>query len=139
MKNKIQSFQLIRAVAITLIFLSHCENLMRINDINCLKYLGGAGVSIFIALSGFLTAKKYDDLDNSSAIVLYKRRWKQFYKNHYFTFVLSVPLTIGVLKRSIFQWLVQLVANLSLTQSLIPISSVYFSFNAVSWYLSLML
>lgn len=68
MRNKIVSFQVLRAISITLIFLSHCEDLIRVNEINCLKYLGCAGVSLFIALSGFLTAMKYNDADNPKAI-----------------------------------------------------------------------
>ena len=138
MKNKSVSFQILRAIAITFIFLSHCENLIRINDINTLKYLGSAGVSVFIALSGFLSAMKYDNADKLSAFKLYKNRWRQFYKNHYITLIMAIPLSLSVLKSNWLLWIFQLTANATLVQSLIPVSSIYFSFNAVSWYLSLM-
>lgn len=137
MKNKIYSIQVLRAVAITLIFLSHCDNLVCVNDTNCLIYLGAAGVSIFIALSGFLCARQYCGMETVSAFEIYKKRWKQFYKGHFITLIIALPLSIGVLKGSPIKWVIELIANVTLTQSLIPTPAVYFSFNAVSWYLSL--
>ena len=57
MQNKIAAFQGLRGWAIFLVFLSHCSQLYNINGVNRLVYFGCAGVSIFIILSGFLTAK----------------------------------------------------------------------------------
>lgn len=137
--NKIQSFQALRAIAIFLIFLSHCSFLINVNNINRLNYLGAAGVSLFIALSGFLAAMKYTECPIKS-LLLYKIRWKQFWKLHIITLILSIPLSISIFHPSFsLDWFLKLGCNLSLLQALIPIGSFYFSFNSVSWYLSLTL
>lgn len=136
LKDKIRSFQILRTVAMCLIFLSHCDYLVLKNNDNVLMYLGGAGVSLFIALSGFLAATK--DY-NVSGVELYKKRWKQFYKCHFLTLIIAFPLTIKTLKCNFLIWLGELIANFTLAQAIVPSRSVYFSFNAVAWYLSLML
>lgn len=140
MQNKIVSFQILRAFAIALIFLSHCEYLARIRNANAIMYWGALGVSLFIALGGFLAARKYRDLRNSlSPIALYMSRWKKFCKCHYLTMIFAIPFTYGLLASNPIKWFVSFLSNLTLTQAIIPLKSVYFSFNAVSWYLSLIL
>ncbi len=134
--KKIESFQFLRIIAVILVFLSHCERLININGENVLKYLGATGVSIFIALSGFLAAWKYSDT-TLNGIELVKKRWKQFYKPHFIGLLLTVPFTIAFLKKSPERWLLKLLLNASFLHAFIPLQSVYFSFNAVSWYLSL--
>ena len=129
--NKIRSFQILRAAAATMIFLSHC--------VPGLGWWGGTGVSLFIALSGFLAVMKYKDIKVNS-VQLYKARWKQFYKLHIITLIASIVLPAYISSINISQeWFKTLFLNLSLTQTLFPNSGIYFSFNAVSWYLSLTL
>ena len=129
-----------RGVAIALIFLSHCEHLLKINDINVLMYWGAAGVSLFIALAGFLVARKCLSSNVSvNAIALYKSRWKQFYKYHFLTMIIAMPFTCGLLISNPIKWVAKMLPNLTLIHAFIPSKVIYFSFNAVSWYLSLML
>lgn len=138
MKNRIQYFQMLRAVGMTLIFFSHCDYLVQVNNKNALAYLGCAGVSIFISLSGFLTRLKYEK-KGLKTLAVFRGRWKQFYKMHFITLLLSVPLCISELFISPAKWWGKLFINAFLVQTLIPKMSVYYSFNLVSWFLSLMI
>ena len=141
MQNKILVFQGLRGWAIFLVFLSHCEHLYNVDGINRFKAFGGAGVSLFILLSGFLLAKKYigSGLKTDSSLVLYKKRWSQFYKIHFITLLMAIPFSFTLLRIDFFKWFVIFFTNLTLIQTLFPFSSLYFSLNAVSWFLSIVM
>ena len=140
MHNKIKAFQGLRGLAIFLVFLSHCNYLYNVDGVSQLGAFGGAGVSIFIILSGFLAARKFFEQDRvEGAFVLCKKRWQQFYKLHFITLFMAVPFTLTLLRKDILKWSASLVANATLLQTLVPFSGVYFSFNSVAWFLSLVM
>lgn len=107
-------------------------------------YAGGGtlGVSFFFVLGGFSLSLGYYDIVCSpsfSYLSFVKRRCMKFFPLHWFTLMLVFPLALFPLVIGTVAWwkvLAPLIPNALLLQSLIPISSVYFSFNAVSWYLS---
>lgn len=141
MQNKIDAFQGLRGWAILLVFLSHCDYLYNVGGVNKLKSLGGVGVSLFIILSGFLLAKKFigNKPMSDSAIVLYRTRWSQFYRIHFITLLMAVPFSFSLFRTDFFKWIVVFLSNLTLIQALFPFSGIYFSFNAVSWFLSIVM
>lgn len=138
--KKIIFFQYLRCIGFLLIFFSHCQGMLMIGGHSGLARWGGAGVTIFITLSGFLTALKFQQTDKSAkAFEEYKSKWEKFGWLHIITLIISVPWTIGLLRDSIVKWLGIFVTNLSLMQAFVPVESVYYSFNWVSWYLSVAL
>ena len=139
MRNRIESFQVVRGIAVALVFLSHCEKILYINEANRLMYLGGMGVSIFIAMSGFLEAYKYSEKEPSNALGIVYFKWRKFFWLHIVTLIMSLPLSLSLFRSNPFRGGITLVTNGLLLQTWIPKSSVYFSFNAVSWYLSVTL
>ena len=138
-KNIIISFQLLRFFAPVLIFISHTNELFGFENGITLKYLGCASVSLFIALSAYLTYLTNDNYNQISAATTLKKRLKQFYLLHLITLIIAIPLSVNSLVSDHISWIICFVANLTLLQSYIPIFSVYYSFNGVAWYLSLML
>ncbi len=134
----IRSLQSLRALAIISIMLSHCFFLE-----GCLPSgLGPTGVSVFICLSGFLTYLSFKDktvtLDIKCVAKRTMSKMRKFYPLHIATFVLALPFVIAtVTGKDVFVHdAMKGIANLALVQSWIPIRSVYFSYNAVSWFLS---
>lgn len=134
----IKSFQSLRALAIIAIMLSHCSFIGTYLP----SGLGTSGVSLFISLSGFLTYLSLKDktletnLRNVAKRTLHKI--KKFYPLHVATFILAVPFVVGAITGEIalIKDIAKGIINLVLLQSWIPIRSVYFSYNAVSWFLS---
>lgn len=124
----ITSLQGLRCYGVLAIFLSHCGTFR-------IGYLGGLGVSFFILITGYLTAAKYFDSGVTSYKSLVIKRLKKYYPLHILTLIAALILSFRA------EWtlrrFVTLILNASLLQSYVPFSGVYFSFNAVSWYLSL--
>lgn len=54
-REKLKAFQGVRGLAILLIMLSHTALIKGADGNSCLVHLGGAGVELFLLLSGFLT------------------------------------------------------------------------------------
>ena len=142
--EKIKAFQGVRGLAILMIMFSHAAFIQDGDGRNCLGHLGGGGVEIFLLLSGFLTSYWYlDKVDDSKSIgdcFLYSvEKIKKYYPLHIITLLLAIPFAWKALflQIDLLQWL-KVIVNLLLLQSWVPTSSVYFSFNAVSWYLSVM-
>lgn len=143
MSERIKSLQTLRFLAITLVFLSHCSFIVGPTGGGALFSSAGAfGVSVFICLSGFLTFIARSSKGTAPAPILGLRRagkkiWK-FYPLHVVTFLAALPLATFALSGGLASMAEVLVAviNLCLLQSWVPDSAVYFSFNAVSWFLS---
>lgn len=134
----VQGFQGLRGFAILLIVISHCCWTLNEHGNNILTYAGAWGVSCFIMLSGFLAVDRYygTDFGLSDSLLMIKRKIRKCYPLHLLTFIVAVPFSAHAFQ---FFWKTLLTAifNLTLTQALVPLPSVYFSFNSVSWYLSL--
>lgn len=135
-KHYIKTFEGLRGYAILLIYISHCSLYINENGVNATTNLGGCGVSIFIMLSGYLLFHQYEDSELDLKRVL-KKRLKKFYPLHIITLIIALPFSIPLLiDLDIKTWLA-LGANVLLVQSWIPDNAIYFSFNFVSWYLSI--
>lgn len=103
------------------------------------SYPGGGdmGVACFFVLSGFCYALGYGskvkaaDFNYRSFL---KSRLVKFYPLHWITLLIAIPISLHVglgWKNGVI-----LGINGLLLQSWIPLSSVYYSFNGVSWFLS---
>lgn len=107
-------------------------------------YIGGGslGVTFFFILGGFALSLGYYDKVNSSSFsytLFMKKRIEKFFPLHWLCLLAVIPLALIPVIRgttSFVMFLVPLIPNVLLLQSLIPIKEVYFSFNSVSWYLS---
>ncbi len=134
----IRALQGLRACAFIGVFLNH--------SIGGTACLGAAGVSIFFVLSGFLMAFTYWDRDavigEQGLAGSFKFAWKKIWKLyplHVFMMILVITyaeVVWGYQKTMTPQLLGEALLNAALLQAWIPISEVYFSLNAVSWYLS---
>ena len=138
--HMIISFQGLRGYAILLIFISHC-NINFADKENIFKYLWALGVSIFIMLSGYLAIYNMENKKNEFHLFkVLKRKLQKFYPLHILTLFLAIPLhykELFVNPSPIAYG--ALGANVLLVQAWVPWESVYFAYNAVSWYLSLTL
>lgn len=139
----IDTFQSLRFVAIMMIVLHHV-NFMYQDGSSFLPGGGPAGVSFFVLLSGFVLTYAWRErpfafpLSLRSHAVWLWSRIRKFYFLHLLTFCLAAPMTCYGLWKS-QEWglgIAETMANLLLVQSLVPVKDVYFSYNAVSWYLS---
>ena len=143
-REKIESFQGLRGLAILLIMISHCIFLKNAMGQNSLSHLGGFGVELFIMLSGFLTCYWHLDhpvqaLSVREAVKYAVCKIRKYYLLHIITLMVSLPFVWKhlLLEGDIRYWCI-MVINALLLQDWIPKSSVYFSYNGVAWYLSLM-
>lgn len=137
---KITGFQGLRGIAILLIIISHCSYITNAYGNNVFMWAGGLGVSMFIILSGYLTmhsasASEYVELPLLKRL---KSKLRKFYPLYIFTLLLAVPLDLSsLLNGNIVKEAAILGIDVMLLQSWIPSSGVYFSYNAVAWYLSI--
>lgn len=129
--NKIESLQIVRALAFLCIFTSHCG----------ITQLGAAGVSIFLILSGFVMFYSYYYKNvkisfwNNFKFSL-KKIWK-LYPLHIFTMIIAIFITTDVsIKTLTIKGIIKILANVFLIQAWIPNRFFYFSLNGVAWYLS---
>lgn len=106
------------------------------------SYPGGGdmGVACFFVLSGFCYALGYGRKVKAADFdyrVFLKSRLAKFYPLHWITMLIAIPVSLdagqGWKNGAI------LGVNALLMQSWFPLSSVYYSFNGVSWFLSDML
>lgn len=134
-ENKNSAIQALRGLAFLLIFLHHSG----------LINIAGLGVSLFFIMSGFLLARKYSGKENENKLgkpfIFFLKHIKKLYILHLITLVIAIPFSIYALlivsgQKLDFTFFGSLLANITLTHSLIPIKRYYMSFNGVSWFLS---
>lgn len=137
-KKTILSLQAIRALAYMLIFLCHMYIVPTI--------WAGLGVSVFIVMSGFLmVCKHYDHKLNASfkgCVDFMISKIKKLYGLHILTMIAAlllvvVPAIKGTVQLDYSTLIIKVLLNVVLLQAWVPDSSIYFSLNGVSWYLSL--
>jgi len=135
------SFRFIAAFAV---FASHLFYLESFNDTKWIFenifYEGYLGVTFFFILSGFILTynyyNKFDELNKTKVKSFLKARIARIYPVYVLTFLIAIPLSIvGILKEPLTSFFVALI-NLLMLQSFVPISKVYFSYNAPSWSIS---
>lgn len=137
-RDRIDSIQVLRAISYILIFLSHVE----------IVATGAVAVSIFFVISGFCMVYSYLGVPNKNTytspiqcVRFGYSKIRKLYPLHLFTmigvacivFIQSISKLDKVL---VCKDLLYLLLNSALLQSWIPIRDCYYSFNAVSWYLS---
>ena len=126
----IKSLTSLRGIFILFIFLHHCPGI----------YEGGGSMAVafFFILGGFSMTLGYRERikrsDWSYGDYITKRAIK-FYPLHWLCLLLSLP-TLYFYPLSNLKAIGLIGVNAALLQSWVPIDSVYFSFNAVSWYLA---
>lgn len=128
----IASLQSWRFIFALMIFLHHFP----VNGEGLFEAGGSCGVSFFLILSGFVMAAGYGKkvLSPSFSFGSYmKKRYARIYPLHLFCFLAALVLTYKSINGI---YLLKLLPNLLLLQSWIPVRSIYFSGNAVSWCLS---
>lgn len=143
---RLDSLAGIRCIAILLIVISHLSSYIPgVADYG----IGANGVSLFIFLSGFLVAythiSRYSGKNPIKWAVAYtKKKLGTFYFLHIIMFISALALLIvfALYSNSVTsEWIVTMISNgilnLTLMQNWVPDSSVYFSYNAVAWYLSI--
>lgn len=124
----IKSLISLRGIFILFIFFHHAG-----------VYSGGGTLSVafFFVLSSFSLTLGYKDrifLSEFSYKQYLIRRCIKFFPLHWITLIADIPL---VLMTAFHWWLIPVFfINAALLQSLVPIKEVYFSFNAVSWFLA---
>lgn len=125
------SLQALRGLAFLGIFFEH----------TLLAQTGAWGVSVFFVLSGFLMIYSYYDRDMEvsikSGLQLACKKSSKLYTLHIITLLAAIPFSFHNLDE-IFSmaFLKKFLPNVLFLQSWFPDGPMYFSFNAVSWYLS---
>ena len=140
--SKILSLQGLRAFTFFGIFLSH-------SGVEFLAVLGAWGVSVFLILSGFLMLVNYYQryrIANFSLINNFNfsvKKLSKLYFLHILLMLTAIPFAVRAIRENFIADIMKLLAkiflNVTLTQSFIPHSAIYFSLNAVAWYLSVCL
>lgn len=128
----IKSLQSLRFVFAIMIFLHHFS----VDGKGLFEAGGSCGVSFFLILSGFVMSagygQKITDHSFNYKSFLYNRLIR-LYPLHFLCLLIFIILSFNHLS---FCGYLNLIPNLLLLQSWIPVESVYFSGNAVSWCLA---
>ena len=135
--------QILRALACVMIFLCHTNDYLHVTR---QLGLGEFGVCIFIMLSGFLktaySPKKAVGRKPEPIICNLQRRFRKIYPLHILMTIIAVPLVLLEVQegsRSVINSILSFVLNVFMVQSLVPVESYYFSYNNLSWYLTIVL
>lgn len=139
-RQKLEALTALRFVAAACIVLHHLRGSFGIAG-NAYSSLNlGAAVSFFFVLSGFVLAYAHPRLSGlSDAFAFIVKRWFRIWPLHFACLVILLILMPPLLTeaaRSVQGWL-ELVSNILLVQAWVPWSSFYFSFNPVSWSISI--
>ena len=140
---KLPQIQGLRGIAILAIAVSHGEFLYAADGSKAFGWWGALGVELFILMSGFLScywhfgeAQPAFSIRSSSTRI--RQKLGKYVPLHLVTLAIALPFAYqGLLAGKLSAW-TALVMNASLLQTWIPRTSFYFSYNGVSWFLSLM-
>lgn len=132
--KRLDAIQILRAIAFIAIFLSHVDVIGS----------GMFGVSVFLILSGFCMTYSYFNREIlqitgiKENILFAWNRVKKLYPLHFLTLIaVAAVMRLGLMNSDLpKQETLYFIMNAVLLQCLIPWRDGYFSFNAVSWYLS---
>lgn len=102
---------------------------------------GHLGVTFFFILSGFILSYSYKQRLEQRQISksdFYVARFARIYPLHLLTLLTSVALMVYNKEcyTGVMEWVKHLLPNLLLVQSFVPLDSIYFAFNSVSWSIS---
>jgi peptidoglycan/LPS O-acetylase OafA/YrhL len=137
MRKRITSLQGIRLIAFFGVFISH-------SNIDQLSSGGAWGVSVFLILSGFLMIYSYYDTNKLTTSTIKEnlqfgvKKIGRLYYLHIAMLLVSIPFqqSANTIASESTCLASKVILNTSLLQSWIPKKDVFFSLNAVSWYLS---
>lgn len=143
-KKYYNSLQGLRFVLFLNVFLFHILGIIGKRTLfgKWFEYSGRLGVSGFLALSGFLFAISTLGRNDLSVSYSIKRYIKKYYPYHFLLFISFIPfelLSVFEGNQNLGRFLAKAVLQITLTQTMVPISDIYLSFNNVSWYLSTLL
>lgn len=137
--RNIASLTGLRFVAAFMIVVLHSYQGFDIPDLRGVLNLG-AGVNFFFVLSGFVIAHRYQTLKRDEVQMYIVSRLARIYPVHLLSLLAYAAVAAVVFPFQydlpLYQKALVLLANLSLTQALVPTPEFYFSINAVSWSLS---
>ena len=126
--NKLDQLTALRFFAALMIVIHHSVGLFGVKDIGV---NWGQGVSFFFVLSGFILTYVYPSLETWPQI---RRFWKarvaRIWPAYLVSFAIGYLLIPYVLVTKIA------LVKLLMLQSLVPLSTYYFSYNALSWSVS---
>lgn len=126
--KKLDQLTSLRFFAAFLIVIHHSVDLFGIKNIG-INF--GQGVSFFFVLSGFILTYVYPKLETWLEI---KRFWRARVARVWPAYLVSFCLGFWLLH---YQWVNEIaLANLLMVQAWLPLSSYYFSYNAVAWSVS---
>jgi peptidoglycan/LPS O-acetylase OafA/YrhL len=135
---KIDALTSLRFFAAALIVIGHSKGLFGIPTGWLDRLPTDQGVTFFFVLSGFILTYVYPNIKNSAdAHNFVIARVARIWPAHLATFLLSLvmyPWAPAILKTGYGQ--LAAVLNLALIQAWVPVQAIYFSFNAVSWSIS---
>lgn len=115
---------------------------------HCLWGGGALGVSLFLVLSGFLLTYRYLSCDAAALppatpFGLIRFAWKRLSKLYLLHIIMMVIVVIVQLAQGNIQndadWaslFIRIISHVFIIQAWIPVESVYFSLNGLSWYFS---
>lgn len=143
-KKKLPALQGLRGLAILAIMASHANLVSNAAGKNMLGSLGGFGVECFLLLTGYLMCYWHLERGIAAATMREKvgyalRKLRRYYPLHIVMLIVALPLAAKSLYYGSLAAWVALPLNILLLQDWVPRSRVYFSYNGVSWYLSLQL
>ena len=127
--NKLDQLTSLRFFAALMIVYHHSTGQFGIKGISGINF--GQGVSFFFVLSGFILAYVYPKLESWIEIKRFLRaRVARLWPGYVASFLLGFWLAP-------YAWDTKIaITNLLMVQAWIPMSSYYFSYNAVSWSIS---
>ena len=139
----IKSFQGLRVTAMLFIFFFHFKVYgqgIGGRIYNKLFSDGYFAVTFFFVLSGFLT---FRNLKNDKFSLNIRKSFKYMLnkiKKLYplYAIMIVIVFIVNVTSEKIFRWTILSIPSFMLIQSFIPTSIVYFSFNGVGWYISVL-
>lgn len=140
--KRINSFSGLRIFASAMITFYHMEFFESSTGVmgtlhHAFSGFGSIGVTIFILLSGFLNMYNYAPENFVRGYI--KRKISKVYPLHLVTMLATMAFMFVSSSMTVSQCAIRLIPQLLMVQAFIPVESFYFSFNKLSWYLSLFL